>query len=111
MTDKDGNSVETDIALLKRDFDQLEPLYKKLLTALENVTEMATNIRQLVAVQEEKISSTSRVVADLKSQLNDLSRRITSLENWKWWVVGIVVAVGILSGTLGHAIVTMGTIH
>lgn len=111
MTDKDGNSVETDIALLKRDFDQLEPLYKKLLTALENVTEMATHIRQLVAVQEQKISTTDQTVLDLKAQYFELLKRVSSLENWKWWVVGIVVAIGILSGTLSHMIVTMGVPH
>lgn len=37
-------------------------------------------------------------------ELDSLHRRVGKLENWRWWVVGIAVGLGIALGGVGKAI-------
>lgn len=38
-------------------------------------------------------------------EINHLDARITKLENWRLWVVGIAVGLGFIAGGFGHKIV------
>ncbi len=93
-----GLSQETQIALLRRDLDRLGPMYDKLIEALSKVTEVSSNIKQLVAVQEEKIVNNNRDIIDVKKDIMTITNRINKLENWKWWVLGVAVTIGIMIG-------------
>lgn len=37
-------------------------------------------------------------------EINHLDARITRLENWRWWLLGLAVGIGIVAGGYGHAI-------
>lgn len=37
-------------------------------------------------------------------ELDSLHRRIGKLENWRWWVVGIAVGLGVALGGAGKAL-------
>lgn len=100
-------STETQIALLRRDLDRLGPLYDKLLEALARVTEVSANIKQLVAVQEEKILYGNKNVIDLKKDIVEITSRVNKLENWKWWVIGVVAVIGIIVGGTGGEVIRM----
>ena len=38
-------------------------------------------------------------------EINHLDARITKLENWRWWVVGIAVGLGFTAGGFGHKVI------
>ena len=44
-----------------------------------------------------------------RGEIGHLDYRITKLENWRWWVVGIAVGLGVAVGGAGRAIANMLT--
>lgn len=40
-------------------------------------------------------------------ELDSLHRRVGKLENWRWWVVGIAVGLGVAVGGAGKALMTV----
>lgn len=38
-------------------------------------------------------------------KLNSFENRITKLENWRWWVVGIAVGLGMALGGVGQKLI------
>lgn len=152
--EKSSNSIETDVALLKRDVKQMNDLFEKLDDAIAKIGELANNITRMIAIHEEKHSQHSKVeqelfglvekrreeiqedikelhsritttTRELSDDISELERkvleamkdlktdlasqlaaektakktvedRLSDLEKWRWYVMGIAVAAGYL---------------
>lgn len=65
MSEKQTNSIETDVALLKRDIKQMNDLFDKLDTAIERIGDLANNITRMIAIHEEKHSQHTKIQEEL----------------------------------------------
>ena len=118
----DNGSIKTDVEILKRDFDLLAGLADKFDTAIDRLTDVSNSIDKMLAVHDARLNTTEKqtevihqritdfkaeVLVEIKNmcaenerQHKDVSERIGRLEKWKWFVVGIAVAIGFLLSTL-----------
>lgn len=129
------NDVITKVALLEKDANTTTVLFGKIDATIEKLTEFSNNINKLLAVHEERINGLhyinealddkiEKIKTDLKTEIitalspivNDtteikksqasLSARLTSLESWKWKMVGIGIgvfgAISILDKVVDH---------
>jgi hypothetical protein len=151
MVDKDSkNSIETDIALIKKDISQIERVFKKVddaisqmseilrdLAVQENVLEnnekrleilekklilhteeektMREEFRQEIkeikqgndeALEKRHLEIVTKITAmheDLNSKLDKQDKRIQSLENWRWYLLGAAAVVGFIIFTVPWA--------
>jgi hypothetical protein len=53
--------------------------------------------RALVDIKELK-DDTGRRVSTIEDDMSGMGRRITTLENWRWYVIGITVAAVFIGG-------------
>ena len=148
MVEKDSkNSLETDIALIKKDISQIEKVFKKVddaisqmseilrdLAVQENVLEnnekrleilekklilhteeektMREEFRQEIkeikqgndeALEKRHLEIVTRITAmheDLNSKLDKQDKRIQSLENWRWYLLGAAAVIGAVIFTI-----------
>lgn len=59
-----------------------------------------TDSQKLAVVEETVVRMEHRLFGrdGDRGVINELDIRITKLENWRWWVVGIAVGLGAASG-------------
>lgn len=138
--DKDTTSLQTDLALIRKDVMQIERIFQKVDLAVEKMSEihkslavqetMYFNSEKRISLIEQKIVKDSDTVSDFKKEVgnkledireseqkerekkhqellnsieklhktfsdktNDQERRIQTLENWRWYIIGIGVVV------------------
>jgi hypothetical protein len=94
------------LALLKQEVARLVPLQEKLIVTLDNLKDVSNDIRRLLAVHEEKLATNIIEIGSLKKELLEISARIDTLENWKWWALGVALAMSLLIGGASHAILS-----
>lgn len=65
-----------------------------------------TDSERIAVIESVCISLRDRLVGAEGNggELLSLHKRISKLENWRWWVMGIAVACGILVGGAGKSI-------
>jgi rubrerythrin len=141
MVEKDyKNSVETDIALIKKDISQIEKVFKKVDDAISQMSEILRDLavqenvlennekrlevleqKLILHAEEEKnmreefrkeikeikqgsdearekrhkeiMGKITAMHEDLNSKLDNQDKRIQSLENWRWYIIGVSAAV------------------
>ena len=82
-------TLETEVALVKKDVNQIGQLFSKLETALDKITDVSNNIGQILAVHEQRLQhgeeefetmKTDIVAAEHKfdNEVKDLHSRLTS---------------------------------
>ena len=114
--------LKTHIALLERDISQMNMFVEKLDSAIEKLAEVSSSIKELLVVHDHKLTRQAEVnkgIYDLiqemkeenhneheqtKKQIILLADRISSLERWKYTVVGGAVVVGFLLSHISNLI-------
>lgn len=120
MADQD---VVTKLAILERDISQITTLFEKLDVTIDKLSQVSTQINQLLAVHDEKIERSIKMEQEIfkllearrkevneqfdaiKKQMSEESRihskehaeldvRLKNLEMWRWMVVGASAVVG-----------------
>ena len=120
MADQD---VVTKLAILERDISQITTLFEKLDVTIDKLSQVSTQINQLLAVHDEKIERSIKMEQEIfkllenrrkevneqfdaiKKQIAEESRihskehaeldvRLKNLEMWRWMVVGASAVVG-----------------
>lgn len=82
-------TLETEVALVKQDVNQIGQLFSKLETALDKITDVSNNIGQILAVHEQRLQygeeEFETLKADMKNaedkfddEVKDLHSRLTS---------------------------------
>lgn len=140
MTDNEINSLKTDIALIQKDVKQIERVFQKVDTAVEQMSEifktmavqemvLETNEKRVSNIEEnfikhneeeeafrkelnlklqdmkdtaqkerqarhaELLASIQNLNDNLSEKLDKQDERIKTLENWRWYILGIGVVV------------------
>lgn len=90
------NSIKTEVELLKKDVHSIAKLVDKLDVAIDKLTEVTNCLNKMIAVQEQKIEQQEQDDVYIKEKTKELSRRVTSLEKWKWLTLGGAGVVGFI---------------
>ena len=91
--DKEFREMKQDLNVAENKFDnEVKELHSRL----------TTNTRELESKMSDEIDKVLDAIKDLKSHMMDnqekLDERITSLEKWRWIILGAFVAGGVLVG-------------
>ena len=74
--------METEIALLKREVDDMKGIYSRLDTAIEKIADVSSSFHTILAVHEEKLIRQEEALDEQEKKLTenimDLHSRITS---------------------------------
>ena len=92
--------LETEVELLKKDVHSIAKLVDKLDVAIDKLTEVTNCLNKMIAVQEQKIEQQEQDDLYIKEKTKELSRRVTSLEKWKWLTLGGAGVVGFILAKL-----------
>ena len=75
-------SVETEIALLKREVDDMKGIHARLDTAIEKIADVSSSLHTVIAVHEEKLARQEETLEESEKQLRvnvqELHSRITT---------------------------------
>lgn len=94
MTENSRNNLETKVSLLERDYERFMVLVEKLDVNMSKITELATSLKQILAVQENRLNNNDDKYETLESRVDKHSQRLDILEQWRWYLTGAVVIVG-----------------
>ena len=115
---KNEEDYKTQIALLEKDVSQVTVFLSKLDSAIEKLCDVSASIKELLAIHDLKLTQQSQVNSEIydmikelkinnhkehlenKSQLQDLSQRILSLEKWKYTMIGGSAVCGLICSYL-----------
>ena len=74
--------METEIALLKREVDDMKGIHVRLDSAIEKIAEVSSSLHTVIAVHEEKLARQEETLEESEKQLRDnvqeLHSRITT---------------------------------
>ena len=111
---KNDEDYKTQIALLEKDVSQVTVFLAKLDSAIEKLCDVSASIKELLAVHDHKLTQQSEVNSEIydmikelkienhkehletKTQLQDLSQRISNLEKWKYTIAGGAAVAGFI---------------
>ena len=62
-------SVETEIALLKREVDDMKGIHVRLDSAIEKIAEVSSSLHTVIAVHEEKLARQEETLEESEKQL------------------------------------------
>ena len=75
-------SVETEIALLKKEVDDMKGIHVRLDSAIEKIAEVSSSLHTVIAVHEEKLARQEETLEESEKQLRvnvqELHSRITT---------------------------------
>lgn len=94
------NNIKTEVELLKKDVHSIAKLVDKLDVAIDKLTEVTNCLNKMIAVQEQKIEQQEQDDVYIKEKTKELSRRVASLEKWKWLTLGGAGVVGFILAKL-----------
>ena len=76
------NDINTEVALLKKEFSDIKFIFNRLDTAIERITDVSTSVNRMLAVHEEKISQQEeaaiRADIEFRADIKELHSRITT---------------------------------
>tara|TARA_R100001480_G_scaffold56487_1_gene69503 strand:- start:3120 stop:3443 length:324 start_codon:yes stop_codon:yes gene_type:complete len=86
--------IRTDVELLKKDVHSISRLVDKLDVAIDKLTDVTNCLNRMISVQEEKLSTQDLADKHLHKKVTLIEKRVTSIERWKWLVVGGAGVIG-----------------
>ena len=114
----ENGQVKTDVELLKRDMELVSALAEKFDIAIDRLTEVSTSVDKMLAVHEMRLENQEQQREILHTRISDLKRditdefrllrdenrkqhvevndRLSKLEKWRWFVVGIATVIGFI---------------
>jgi len=73
-----ASSLETDVALLKKDVDDLKTIHRRLDSAIEKIADVSQSLHTIMAVHEERISKQEESLETQEKRLNDSIQELHS---------------------------------
>jgi len=97
----DVQEIKTGLELVKHDIKQFFRIIDKIDITNDKIQDLINNIGKIMTLQEQKITDTYKDVAEVWSEMDQVNKRISSLENYRWILVGgitlAVFAIGIFA--------------
>ena len=94
--EEESTTIHTDIAVMKKEVEGLQKVVEKLDVTIDKLSDLTTSLDRMVLMQQQHIDQQSQDDAEIKSKLVALSERVKRIEQSRWFVMGIVAAVGFI---------------
>ena len=120
----ENGQVKTDVEILKRDMELLAGLAEKFDIAIDRLSDVSASVDKMLAVHETRLAAQEQQreiihqrITDMKKersddfralreentrQHNEVSERLSRLEKWRWFVVGVATVIGFLFAQLSN---------
>jgi len=89
--------LETRVAVVERDIDNISKFFDRLDTAMEKMTDVSVSVKELLAVHEIKLTQATEADQDLYKLYdalhNDMNKAKSALDIHKWYFTSIAVAI------------------
>ena len=101
--------METQVETIKEDLHEvkndIKELHSRITTGnreiVDKMDDMQTRLEHRMNAQAEVSAAQHKAIQeDLKKDLDKIDGRVSSLEQWKWYVIGGAVVVGFLIATV-----------
>jgi len=118
----ENGQVKTDVEILKRDMELLAGLAEKFDIAIDRLSDVSASVDKMLAVHETRLVQQEQQreiihqrITDMKKEMsddfralreentrqhNEVSERLSKLEKWRWFVVGVATVIGFLFAQL-----------
>ena len=120
----ENGQVKTDVEILKRDMELLAGLAEKFDIAIDRLSDVSASVDKMLAVHETRLAAQEQQreiihqrINDMKKEMsddfralreentrqhNEVSERLSRLEKWRWFVVGVATVIGFLFAQLSN---------
>jgi ElaB/YqjD/DUF883 family membrane-anchored ribosome-binding protein len=101
--------LETRVEIIKEDIGEvksdIKELHSRITTGnreiVDKMDDMQSRIEHKMNAQAETAKTQHKEIQDeIKKDINQIDSRVSSLEQWKWYVIGGAVVVGFLLATV-----------
>lgn len=92
--DNHNSNLNIKINSLEKDHERFLTLVERMDTNIGKLTELASSIKQILAVQELRIEGSENRHDTMESRFEKVILRIEELEKWRWYLTGAVFLVG-----------------
>ena len=101
--------METQVETIKEDLHEvkndIKEIHSRITTGnreiVDKMDDMQTRLEHRMNAQAEVSATQHKAIQeDLKKDLEKIDNRVSSLEQWKWYVIGGAVVVGFLVATV-----------
>lgn len=90
-------NINTKVTLLEREHDRFVLLLERLENNMTKLTELTSSIKQMLAVQENRLDHTEDRHTNIERRIERHSDRLDVLERWRWFLGGAIFIVGFLA--------------
>lgn len=94
-------NLQTKLALLERDIDDISDVFSKLDYTVTKLAEVAEHLNKLVALHEERIERVHTEMAQIREEIGSLKQSMKGYDRLKWILVGAATVIGYLIAGLG----------
>jgi len=103
-------SIKEDVAEVKSDIKELHSRIttgnREIMDKIEQIDErIESKMNQQAAVNKEQHEV---IHGQIRSEVNAISNRVASLEQWKWYVIGAAAIIGFLISNLANLAKLLG---
>lgn len=88
------SEITTKVTLLERDHERFMVLFEKMDSNLDKITELTSSMKEMLAVQENRLDNNDDRHSVVEKRLEKHSDRLDALERWRWYLTGAIVIVG-----------------
>lgn len=114
--------LQTKVAVLEKEVSQYNSLIAKFDLTIDRLSDVSTSLEKLAVVHEQRLTYQEKKTEEIVEKMNDeirqllhiveklatkeqehysdLSKRMHSIEKWKWTVIGAAVAAAALASKL-----------
>jgi len=103
--DSDLADIKTNVAVVQADLTSFKEIINKMDITIDKLSEIAEEVRRVVLLHENRLTQNEAATnanklavlteqTDRRKETNDLSARITKLENTKIFALGLAAGVG-----------------
>jgi len=94
------SEIDTKVSLLERDHERFMVLFEKMDNNLDKITELTSSMKQMLAVQENRLDHNDSRYNSVEKRLEKHSDRLDALEKWRWYLSGSILIVGTVVPTI-----------
>lgn len=97
-------AIKEDVAELKTDIKELHSrVTTQTREIVDKMDDMQTRLEHRMVAQAEISASQHKAIQNsMTNEVDNISKRVTDLERWKWYVIGAAAAIGYLIANIAQ---------
>lgn len=97
VQDNKHQNLDVKINSLEKDHERFLTLVERMDTSIVKLTELASSIKQMLAVQELRIDGSENRHDSMERRFDKIITRLEDLEKWRWYLTGAVFLIGFVT--------------